>query len=307
MDHSSAIEKANGVLPFVSWQCPVCHALLELQGRTWQCQQHHGFDCAKEGYVNLLLAQHKNSKAPGDNKDMVLARQDFLATQSYLPLAEALAKITLSHLQQQTNTQDNSARPLLFDVGCSEGYYSAHIQDKLVAAGIDLSVAGLDISKPAVQKAAKKNKQNQYAVASSYNIPLAAKSVDVALQVFAPSSPSEVQRIIGAQGMWLVVEPAANHLQELKEFVYDEAKLHESKQALPSGFNLVKQSSLSFNFRLEDPADKLNLLKMTPFYWRISPANKARLLESLDTITADFTIKQFYHDAFEPSRMVSSV
>lgn len=272
------------------WQCPVCKCSLFLQLGTWGCDNNHRFDCAKEGYVNLLLAQQKNSKEPGDNKGMVLARQAFLASHAYLPLAQVLADIARTHLQ--LGALASPCVPQLLDIGCSQGYYSGLIQHMLLQFGLNLLVTGLDISKPAIVQAAKTYKQNRYAVASSFNIPLLSQSVDLALQVFAPSSSDEVLRVLAPKGMWLLVEPAPNHLHELKTFVYDQVKTHDLKQQLPLGFTLIKQSNLCFSLPLDSPIDRLNLLKMTPFYWRISQSNKERMLGDLRCVTADFTIKQ---------------
>ncbi len=272
------------------WQCPVCSEALNLTQRTWRCVNGHCFDCAKEGYVNLLLAQHKNSKAPGDNKDMVQARQDFLATHAYQPLAMKIAELVGKHLSENIESSEGN-EPLLFDVGCSEGYYSAQIQQVLKTSDISLHVAGLDIAKPAVQKAAKVHKHNHYCVASSYNIPLADISVDIALQVFAPASSDEIKRVLKHNGMWFLIEPAPEHLHELKAFVYDIVQHHEVSAELAPGFALEELVELSFECRLDSPEQRLNLLKMTPYYWRISPENKEKLLLELDKVNAAFVIK----------------
>lgn len=282
----------------VRWRCPVCKTMLISYDNTWLCENKHSFDQAKEGYINLLLPQHKSSKEPGDNKEMVLARQAFLATQAYAPLAKILGELCETYFQAVYHMQTVNVRYLenplvLFDVGCSEGYYSAAIMRYMSDINIDLQVGGLDISKPAIQKAAKQHRQHQFAVASSYNIPLPDNCVDIALQVFAPSCHAEVRRILKPNGIWLVVEPSANHLRELKAFVYDQVKTHTTNDELPSGFTLLKKMKVSFTFSLEQKCDRLNLLKMTPYYWRISADNKERLLENLHTVTADFTVKQF--------------
>lgn len=296
MGWNSSVEQRSAAFEAFHWQCPVCQSSLLLKGDTWRCDSQHSFDRAKEKYVNLLLAQHKKSKAPGDNKEMVLARQAFLGTQAYAPLAEALSSMAHTHLQHSFSGL-SQRHPMVFDVGCSEGYYSAFIQQQMMTEDMHLHVAGIDISKPAIQKAAKNHQQNQYAVASSYNIPLADNIIDVAVQVFAPASNVEMLRILRPAGLWLMVEPATNHLRELKAFVYDNAQLHEPKQDIPEGFRLVEQRNVSFSFSLESEVDRLNLLKMTPYYWRISSHNKARLLTDLSMVTADFTIKQFACDS----------
>jgi 23S rRNA (guanine745-N1)-methyltransferase len=134
------------------WQCPSCSELLSLNAKVWQCDNGHTFDCAKEGYVNLLLAQHKNSKAPGDSKEMVVARQQFLAQGYYRPLADKIGAIVADFVNNKT--------PLsLLDAGCGEGYYTGQVLDKLVQQGVSVIASGIDISKPAIIKAAKRKKK----------------------------------------------------------------------------------------------------------------------------------------------------
>lgn len=85
---------------------------LLLSGNSWQCDNGHRFDRAKRGYTNLLLAQHRRSRAPGDDKAMVQARTAFLELGRYQPLADAL----LDNL-------DDEDLPWL-DIGCGEGWYT---------------------------------------------------------------------------------------------------------------------------------------------------------------------------------------
>ena len=68
--------------------CPLCHLPLMLVDRSWRCDNHHQFDQAKEGYVNLLPVQHKNSREPGDSAEMMQARREFLQAGHYQPLRD---------------------------------------------------------------------------------------------------------------------------------------------------------------------------------------------------------------------------
>ncbi|MFC4700972.1 putative RNA methyltransferase [Glaciecola siphonariae] len=279
-------------MSYFNWICPVCKQLLTLSGRTLKCDGHHAFDIAKEGYVNLLLAQHKKSKAPGDSKEMVVARQAFLASGAYAPLADELARLVLSHLEAASyeKTADQQV-PLLLDLGCSEGYYSSYIQALVNKQSINMDVAGLDIAKPAIQKAARAHPGNHYCVGSSFDIPLPDDSVDIALQVFAPSSSQELARVLKPNALWICVEPAPQHLHELKAFVYKDVQVHESNAEAPEHFVIEASHTLSFSFMLGDAQSRLNLLKMTPYYWRISEDNKLRLSEQLRQCSADFSLK----------------
>lgn len=70
--------------------CPVCKEELKLDGRTYRCINNHCFDCAKQGYVNLLQSNKSKSKRHGDDKLMIEARTEFLNTDSYKPLQAAV-------------------------------------------------------------------------------------------------------------------------------------------------------------------------------------------------------------------------
>lgn len=75
-------------MPYI---CPICSAPLTLCDKSWVCPQRHQFDNAKEGYVNLLPVQKKKTKDPGDNKEMMIARREFLNKGFYQP-SELIAR-----------------------------------------------------------------------------------------------------------------------------------------------------------------------------------------------------------------------
>ena len=68
--------------------CPKCKAPLALAERTAKCASGHSYDRAKEGYVNLFLNQKRG--AHGDNREMILARRDFLDRGYYGARADRL-------------------------------------------------------------------------------------------------------------------------------------------------------------------------------------------------------------------------
>ncbi|MDM3617377.1 putative RNA methyltransferase, partial [Proteus mirabilis] len=43
----------------MSYQFPLCSQPLALKAHSCVCDKQHQFDCAKEGYVNLLTVQFK--------------------------------------------------------------------------------------------------------------------------------------------------------------------------------------------------------------------------------------------------------
>ncbi|MBT0587643.1 methyltransferase domain-containing protein [Alteromonas sp. SM 2104] len=266
------------------WQCPACRTPLHLSQRQWRCENGHCYDVAKQGYVNLLLAQQRNSKAPGDNNDMIMARRAFLQAGYYQPLADTLSELLINL----------APKPLrLFDAGCGEGYYLGEIAKRLDRESIEYSLQGIDISKPAVQKAAKHHKVGAFAVASCFNIPLPASSQQGVVQVFAPSSPAEIRRILTDDGVWLVAEPGERHLYALKASVYDQPELHTQTDAAPEGFEQIAHRQVAFDFTLATAEQRENLLMMTPFYWQISETKKQRLLKTLSLVGADFSVRVY--------------
>ncbi|MCY7294887.1 methyltransferase domain-containing protein [Alteromonas sp. a30] len=266
------------------WICPACRARLHQDDAGFRCENGHSYDKAKEGYVNLLLAHQKRSKEPGDNKQMINARRAFLEGGFYQPLAHRLAHIIHEH--------SADGAPLdLFDAGCGEGYYLDVIKQSLVAQGHEVASSGCDIAKVAIQKAAKKYKTSAFCVASTYALPLADESTNALVQVFAPSSETEVHRVLQANGLWLQVNPASNHLHQLKAMIYDAAQDHQKHQQEIDGFSVLLDEELNFDISLPDPQSTLNLLMMTPFYWSASEAQLAEIQENLKQVSAHFHIR----------------
>lgn len=267
-----------------AWRCPNCQQALNDYGNYWQCANRHTFDVSKEGYVNLLLSSQKRSKEPGDNKNMVLARRLFLESGHYSPLVEGITDMISEHAK---STSSGNAKNLL-DLGCGEGFYLQQIMRTLEETL--LHYQGIDISKAAIQKAAKRKINAEFAVASTYQIPSMNNDQDVVLQIFAPSDIKEVKRALKPEGIWLLVQPGPEHLFEMKQMVYDSPSLHSLQQIAEPSLQVIEQRSVNFQFNLTDKQQRLALLEMTPFYWTISESKKQRLLENLTSTTADFVL-----------------
>jgi len=264
------------------WTCPACHLPLTQDQQQWRCDSNHSYDIAKEGYVNLLLANQKRSKDPGDNKQMVNARRQFLELGCYLPLLDTLVRL----IDQYATTESIC----LYDAGCGEGYYLNHMSQALLAKGRQLQAGGSDIAKVAIQKAAKKYTNLDFAVASSFNLPLRLSSVDCLVQVFAPISSEQVCQVLAEDGIWLQVTPGPKHLQQIKQSIYQTPELHKSVD-LPTGFQLAEQLHLQFEFELGAIEDRENLLKMTPYYWSVEQGKQQDVLANMQQLTADFSIQ----------------
>jgi len=245
------------------YNCPLCQSPLALisNQKTLGCTNNHQFDRAKQGYFNLLPVQHKKSKQPGDSKEMITARHDFLQANYYQPLAQKLA---------QTLSAQVSESATMLDLGCGEGYYTRQLQQALPS----MVNYGMDISKAAVVKAAAQDKQAHYFVASSDNIPVQSNSLDAVLKVYAPANDSELNRVLNADGIIVSVMPGARHLWQLREFIYDDVREHDTQDTQFEGFELSNSERFTFEICPTDE-HRSALLQMTPFAWK---ANQAQTL-----------------------------
>lgn len=231
-------------------KCPICDTTLLPAQRSLHCKKNHCFDRAKEGYWNLLPAQHKKSQNPGDTKAMLQARRRFLEAGHYAPLVERLGQLTQS-------------AQCIFDIGCGEGYYSRQLN----------AHAGLDIAKDGVRMAAKAHPLGQYVVGSAYRLPYEDHSFDSLVCVFSPLDYDEALRVLQPGGHIYWVGPGAGHLKQLAELVYDEVKPHELK---PPSVHLTPIDSVHFSINLTGP-ELADLLCMTPYYWSASEDKQAAI------------------------------
>lgn len=255
--------------------CPLCQQPLNLTGAQYQCSNRHSFDVAREGYVNLLPVQQKNSKDPGDNKDMMQARRDFLHAGWYAPLAQRVSQ-TLAEVKPGT----------VLDLGCGEGYYSSKLKQALPQA----QLYGVDISKAAIKFAAKANRDIQFSVASAYQLPFANNSFDAIVRIYAPSKAEELQRLVKAAGHLLTVTPGPAHLVQIKQAVYDDVRLHDDAVAELSGFVHRQRQRLQFDLNFSRPEQLLALVQMVPLAWKFNAVQKQQFAERLPAISVDFLL-----------------
>lgn len=260
--------------------CPICGSPLERETGRYVCPNSHSFDLAREGYVNLLPPNRQHSKAPGDDREMAAARTRFLEGGWYSPLRNALCSLT---------EQYAPSSPVLLDAGCGEGWYTEELEK--VAAVRGGRAAGVDLSRPAVKKAAKRCPGTEIAVASVYHLPLFNASVDILTDCFSPLAAEEFYRVLKPGGIFLYVVPGPRHLWELKETLYDTPYENEEKWEEYPGFRYVEVLPVERRFTLPDPAAIGDLFRMTPYFWK-TPKSGAQRLSALEnlTVTAQFRI-----------------
>jgi 23S rRNA (guanine745-N1)-methyltransferase len=286
-DPSAALDTGpvEGVPATAVLACPVCSLPLAPSADGLGCANAHAFDVAREGYVNLLLAQHRRSTDPGYSREMIAGRRALFDAGHYERLADGIADLVLSHLPEAPDAGER----VVLDAGCGEGYYLRRVRERLarleVAAGTVR--CGVDISKHAVRAAARRDPRGLYAVAGTHRMPVLAGRVDVLLTHFSPVSAGEFRRVVRRGGVVLVGGPGERHLFGLKALLYDAPAGQDASGALDGepGFELVATHRIRHELSLRGPGQVANLLLMTPFYWSVSRETQERVarLDGLDT------------------------
>lgn len=273
-------------------RCPVCGEPLaeEVAGtaRALRCPRRHSFDIARQGYVNLLAGRAPHA---GDTAEMVAARADFLAAGHYDTIAAALAATATRIVSGEppavtgpadgTESRAEQTYPLVVDAGAGTGWYLAAV----LAALPDAVGLALDVSKPALRRAARAHPRAAAALADTWQrLPLADASTRVLLNVFAPRNGAEFRRVLDPAGALLVVTPAEDHLAELVDALdllrVDPAKADRVAGSLAGHF--TEESSAVHRTRLALTGPEVaTLVGMGPSAWHTDPARLAEAITAL--------------------------
>lgn len=230
--------------------CPICEEALHAGAASLGCSAGHRFDVARQGYVNLLAG--RRVATAGDDAAMVAARLAFLQAGHFEPLVHAVA--------DRVAAVDASGA--VVDSGCGPGYYlSAVLPPGRPGLGLDVSV-------PAVRRAARAHPRVSAAVADCWaRLPVRDEVAAVVLDIFAPRNGAEFARILRPDGRLIVVTPAVEHLGELIEPLglvrVDAAKQRRLEESLSGHFRKEDQGRIDFELSL-DGAAAGELVRMGP-------------------------------------------
>ena len=263
--------------------CPVCGGALRQEGRSLVCGERHCFDIAKQNYVNLLRSSQSSKKHHGDDDLMVRARQMFLNKGYYTCLWDAVCDMALRYTDGDVS---------LLDAGCGEGWYTAGVRQAFVSEGRGCDAVGIDISRAALIRAAKRDRDISLAVASIAAMPVADNSRDVVLNIFAPDESKEFFRVLKPGGVLLHAMPMEEHLMELKAAVYDVPRPNPPARYEPKGFTLLERREIRRQITLDSNEDIRALFMMTPYYYKTGRADQAKL-ETLEHLTVSLAFAVF--------------
>lgn len=277
--------------------CPVCASPLALlsNGKSYACGNNHLFDRARQGYTNLLLNQHKKSRLPGDTSEMVEARTAFLNAGYYQAIVDGIIALLQPHMAQLDSNQALNYT----DIACGEGYYTCALEQSFTQSFPENRCVstGIDISTPAIKAACRRNKNITWLVANATALPIETGSQQLASYLFCRVDYQEAARILAPGGMLVIAETGTEHLLELRKAIYkhlkadtvasDTCQKSDSLELLDT-LHVLKSLSVKSGEML------MNLLKMTPHYWRSSSEARTSLatLDALD-LTLDIKLTLF--------------
>lgn len=255
------------IIPFDVWACPLDKLPMSRVGHSLICPQNHTFDYARAGYIHLLPAQFKKSRMPGDNKEMVNARRQFLNTGAYTPILNAIVVAAQTYIASHAT----ASHFVFVDAGCGEGYYTVGLAERLaVYLDKSISILGFDISREAILAAVKRSKKQDWAVATNNRIPVRDIAVDGLFSLFGFPVWHEFRRVLKPQGFLAVADVRCRHLIEMREQIYDHVALKEEEEKpVPEGFRLIDEIPLFYVLRDMSIQTIDSLLKMTPHYYRM--------------------------------------
>ena len=269
----------DAVLPYL--RCPICSSPITAVSTgpgpsSLRCARGHSFDIAKQGYATLIADRTPHA---GDSAEMVADRAAFLAAGHYAFIAKALAA-TAAGLD---------ATGLVLDAGTGTGYYLSAVLDALPGA-VGL---GLDVSKPALRRAARAHPRANAALADLWRpLPLVDGAAGLIVDVFAPRNVPEFRRVLRPGGALLMVTPTADHLADLVGAYglirVDPDKAGRVGDALGAHFAVESTRTLRREMRL-DAAEVRTLIGMTPSARHVSldaiPAAERTVTAAVDLTT----------------------
>jgi 23S rRNA (guanine745-N1)-methyltransferase len=184
----------------------------------------------------------------------------------------------------------------VLDAGCGEGYYLHAIADASVPSTQPAPrLIGIDISKSAIQAAARRRFPCVWAVASNRKLPIAPASVDLVISMFGFPVWPEFASVQPTSGHLLLVDAGPDHLIELRTILYPTVNRSSPsglEAAERAGYRLQTEHSVCFQIALPSQAAIADLLAMTPHDHRAPQAGRQAIAaQNHLSLTADVVFR----------------
>ena len=252
--------------------CPKCGKNLYAKALSLYCDSGHCYDIARAGYVNLVLGSKRTPSGDGDAA--IAARRKVMAAGYYDRLYAFFEELT--------------PEDAFLDVGTADGSLPGRLSEKFP----DTSFYGTDLSKYAIEKAAKTYKNVCFAVANNAKLPFADASFDTVSAVFTTVFPSEFARVLKPGGKFVRVTPGKDHLIEIRRALYDEVRENAYDDSLPEGFERLCSAELKDSFRVGRELMP-ELIRMTPYGVKSDRERLKAVSEGECEVSLDFRADTF--------------
>jgi 23S rRNA (guanine745-N1)-methyltransferase len=270
--------------------CPVCGDVLAPVPGGLACANGHHHDLAREGYVALLAGPV--GQAAGDDGEMIAARVEMEAAGHFAPLSAALVAAAGSGASGERAPGDlaPSDRSLALDLGAGTGLHLAAVVDGL---GRDGGVA-IDVSRAACRRVARAHPSLAVVRADIWSqIPVAAGTADLVLDVFAPRNGAELGRVVRPGGTLLVATPAATHLRELRglhRLSIQPDKPARLREQLGPWFEEAAAETVEWQLGLT-AAEATDVLRMGPSARHLEPGALTELAAATEPVTVTAAVE----------------
>ena len=264
-------EQLHSFLPYL--RCTQCNAPFALRDGSLICENGHCYDLSTKGYVNLAPARDQR----GEKYDAALfdSRARILSAGFYQPIADALCH-ELAHAR------------VIADVGCGEGYYTRTIASAFPQA----RVIGLDLSRDAIQAAARQGHAPAWLIADLTRLPLRDGMVDALVDVLTPADYREFARVLKPGGLLLKVIPANDYLLEIRQALGDHLHAFSNERVIEhmeAHATILHRQTLRQTWDVT-PEQAADFLQMTPMTFGISPDEQRAIAFERITIAMELLI-----------------
>ena len=223
-----------------------------------------------------MPSQHRPAGLFGYRAEMLRARRRFLESGHFSPLrSELAARVGLGLDARHDRGHDASRPACVLEAGCGEGYYLGGIAREIGDRDDPVRWLGTGrLESTPVRLAAKRYAGPLFFVAdTNRRLYVQDASVDVLLDIFAPRNLAEFARVLGSGGTLLVVIPAEQHLQSIREQLgllgIQEDKERLVLERFSDAFELADRQELSFPLILDAQALH-DVVEMGPSSWHRS-------------------------------------
>ena len=257
--------------------------ILNREESGWTCARRHSFDEHRFGFLNLLQAQDRRSKNPGDSREAAQARQRLAGIGHADAVHRAFSHVIGSRSPALTTT--------LLDVGCGEGAFLRHL-----GSIRQLELHGVDISAPSIELAAKAAPEALFVVANADRfLPYADQSFEFVTSIDARVNAAEFERVMRKGGLVLVAVPGPDDLIELRERVQggtvEKARARRIEEELGKSLRLLERATV-LDHKTFDASALRDLLIATYRGFRKSERENVDLLTTM-TVTLSHEILAF--------------